>query len=150
MEYVMVPVPEDHVVDVMQYIARLVSRASVMPWTKESLGDYFDEIEEVGRALLSFVARNVVAGKEVSDEDAAEALELSLREIREIMRETNDGAYRNKFEPLMSPRDAAVVLPNKRTVQRRMISMTDSVARMIRAHERASNPLATTPTVDPE
>jgi len=150
MEYVMVPVPEDHVVDVMNYIARLVSRASVAPWTKESIADYFEELEEPSRALLSFVARNTVAGKEVSDEDAAESLELSFREVREIMRETNEGAYRNKFEPLLSPRDAAVVLPNKRTVNRRLLGMTDSVARMIRAHERASNPLSANPTAGAE
>ena len=58
MEYVMVPVPEDLVVDVMQYIARLVTRAAVVPWDKESVGDHFDEIEEAGRALLSYVARS--------------------------------------------------------------------------------------------
>jgi hypothetical protein len=142
MEYVMVPVPEDHVVDVMQYIARLVTRAAVVPWNKESVSDHFDEIEEVGRALLSFVARSTVAGKDVTEEDAASELEMSTREIREIAREINVGAQRKGFEPMFALREASIVLPNKRTVQRQVFSMADAVARMIRAHERATSPVA--------
>jgi hypothetical protein len=145
MEFVMVPVPEDHVIDVMQYIARLVTRASVASWDKESVGSHFDEVEEAGRALLSYVARSVVAGRDVTVDDAASELELSNREIREINREINMEGQRKGFEPMVVLREASVVLPNKRTVQRQVFVMSDAVARMIRAHERASNPLASPP-----
>jgi hypothetical protein len=140
MEYVMVPVPDEFVVDVMQYVARLVARASVVPWTKESVELYFDELEEINRALLSVVSRAIVAGKDMSEEDAAESLELSTREIRGLVREINEGAQRNKSEPLVVLREATVQLRNGRTVQRRLFAMNESVARMIRAYERASLP----------
>jgi hypothetical protein len=136
MEYVMVPVPDEYVVDVMQYVARLVARASVVPWTKAAVGDFFDEIDEAGKSLLAFVARLTLAGKEPAEDDAAEALELSVREIRGIAREINEGAQRGKFEPLLGTRDATVQLRNGRTVQRRVFAMNEQVARMVWAHER--------------
>jgi dsDNA-specific endonuclease/ATPase MutS2 len=112
----------------------------VVPWTKESVELFFDELEEINRALLSVAARAVVAGKELSEEDAAETLELSTREIRGLVREINEGAQRNKSEPLVVLREATVQLRNGRTVQRRLFAMNESVARMVRAYERASLP----------
>ena len=44
MEYVMVPVPDEFVVDVMQYVARLVSQAARVPWTKEAIEEFFDSL----------------------------------------------------------------------------------------------------------
>ncbi len=136
----MVPVPDEFVVDVMQYVARLVARASVIPWTKESIEQFFDETEEINRALLSFVARSTVAGKDVSDEDAAESLELSVREINALSRDINTEAQRNKNEPLLGLREAQVQLRSGRVAQRRLFNMNESVARMIRSYERASLP----------
>ena len=89
MEYVMVPVPDEFVVDVMQYVARLVARSSVVPWTKEGIEEFFDAVEETTKSLLSLVARYTVADKEVGYDEATEALELSQREIRAIVREIN-------------------------------------------------------------
>jgi hypothetical protein len=138
MDYVMVPVPQEHVVDVMQHVARLVARASVQPWDDEELGRAFDEVDEACRALLSFVARNVVAGKDVSDEDAAKTLELNVREVRAIVRDLREVADRGKHEPIVSLRETSVVLRNNRTVQRRIFAMTEAAARALRAHERTS------------
>jgi hypothetical protein len=137
MEYVMVPVPDEFVVDVMQYVARLVARASVVPWTKEAVEAFFDELEETNKALLSLVARHIVAGKDVGYDEAMEALELSQREIRSIHAEVNTAAQRNKYEPILAARETTVVLRNGREVQRWLFTMSDPVARMIRAVERA-------------
>jgi len=137
MEYVMVPVPDEFVVDVMQYVARLVARASVSPWTKEAMEEFFDELEETNKALLSFVARHTVAGKDVGYDEAMEALELSQREIRAITGEINVAAQSHKYAPVVTARETSVVLRNGRQVQRWLFTMSDSVARMIRAHERA-------------
>ena len=46
MPYVMVPVPEEHVQDVMQFVVRMASQATLEPWTQEALGELFDEIDE--------------------------------------------------------------------------------------------------------
>lgn len=138
MDYVMVPVPEEYVVDVMQHVARLVAKASVIPWDDESVGEFFDEVDEASRSLLSLVARSTTAGKELSDEDAAQSLELNVREIRGIVRDVHDAAGRSKREPIFALRETSVVLRNGRTVQKRLFTMTDVVARAVRTHERAS------------
>jgi dsDNA-specific endonuclease/ATPase MutS2 len=150
MEYVMVPVPDEFVVDVMQYVARLVARASVVPWTKEAVEEFFDELEETNKALLSLVARYTVAGKDVGYDEAMETLELSQREIRAITGEINLAAQRNKYEPMVAIRETTVVLRNGREVQRLLFTMSDSVARMIRAHERADLAKVEVPVISPE
>ena len=137
MEYVMVPVPDEFVVDVMQYVARLVARASVVPWTKEAIEEFFDDLDETNKALLSFVARHIVAGKDVGYDEATEALELSQREIRAVTPEINLVAQRNKYEPLMEAARPRSCCATDEQVQRWLFTMSDSVARMIRAHERA-------------
>jgi dsDNA-specific endonuclease/ATPase MutS2 len=138
MDYVMVPVPEEHVVDVMQHVARLVARASVIPWDDDAVKELFDEIDEASRSLLALTARSTSAGKDLTDEDAAKALELNLREIRAIVRDLQEGTQREKREPIVALRDATVVLRNGRSVQKRLLVMNEAVARTIRAHERAS------------
>jgi hypothetical protein len=138
MDYVMVPVPEEHVVDVMQHVARLVARASVVPWDDESVAALFDEVDEASRSVLSLAARSVSGGKDLADEDAAKTLELNVREIKAIVRDLQDAAVREKREPPVALREATVVLRNGRSVQKRLFTMTEAVARTIRAHERAS------------
>jgi hypothetical protein len=138
MEYVMVPVPDEFVVDVMQYVARLVARSSLVPWTKEGIEDFFDSVEETAKSLLSVVARYKVADKEVGYDEAAEALELSHREIREIVREINAAAQVQGFEPLIATQEASVLLRSGRMAQRLLFIMAEPVARMIRAHEHAT------------
>jgi hypothetical protein len=138
MDYVMVPVPEEHVIDVMQHVARLVARASVVPWDDDAVVGLFEEVDEATRSVLSVVARSAVAGKELSDEDAAASVELSVRELRTIVRDLGDIALRDKREPILVLREMPVVLRNGRTVHKRMFTMTDAVARTIRAHERES------------
>jgi hypothetical protein len=150
-DYVMVPVPEEHVVDVMQHVARLVARASVVPWDDEAVGELFDEVDEVSRSLLAVVARNTTAGKELSDEDAAHSLELNVREVRAIVRDVNEVAQRGKREPLLALRETPVVLRNGRTVQKRLFVMNDAVARAVRAKDReAVDDARSTPADAPE
>lgn len=138
MDYVMVPVPEEHVVGVMVHVARLVARASVVPWTDEDVADVFDEVDEATRSLLALVARSTAAGKELSDDEAATTLELNVRELRSIVRDVGDAAQQRQHEPLMTLREVSVVLRNGRTVQRLVFTMAEPVARAIRAHERAT------------
>jgi hypothetical protein len=138
MDFVMVPVPEEHVVDVMLYVTRLVARAGVEPWTNELINEFYDGVDEASRSLLSLVARATAAGKDLTEDDAAEALELSVREIRAITRDIYDETQRQKRQPLCGVRDTEVTLRNGRTVEQRVFSMTDPVARMIRSHERGS------------
>ena len=137
MEFVMVPVPEDHVVDVMQYVARLVARASIRPWEREDVERFFAESDEASRSLLSAVARVAVADKDITEEQVAEQLELNVREIRAIMREINDRSRDADHDGLLAVRETTVSLPNGRNAPRRLLTIAEPLARMVRAAERA-------------
>lgn len=138
MDYVMVPVPEEHVIDVMQHVARLVARASIVPWDDEALQELFDEIDEASRSLIGLTARTTSTGKNLTDEEAAKTLELNVREVRAIVRDLQVGTQREKHPPIVVIRDDKVLLRNGRWVEQRLLVMDEAVARTIRAHERAS------------
>ena len=57
MPYEMVPVPEEHVQDVMQFILREMAKASLEPWDDESVSKLFHEVDESSRSLLAYTAR---------------------------------------------------------------------------------------------
>jgi hypothetical protein len=150
MDYVMVPVPEEHVVDVMQHVARLVARASVIPWDDASVADIFDEVDEASRSVISLTARSILANKDLTDEEAATSLELNVREIRAIVRDVQEVSTREKREPLLSLRDTTVVLRNGRSVQKRVFAMSEPVARAVRAHERSTLDVGGEMPADPD
>jgi hypothetical protein len=53
MPYVMVPVPEEHVQDVMQFVLREVAKASLEPWDEKSVSELFHDGDEGSRSLLA-------------------------------------------------------------------------------------------------
>ena len=105
MPYVMVPVPEEHVVDVMQYVTRLVARASRVPWDQDAVEQTFLEADEGARSLLSLVSRTVLAGKEIAAIDAMHALELKMRDLAGILGPIDEAA--KDGQPSPAARDAA-------------------------------------------
>ena len=92
MPYVMVPVPEEHVQDVMQFVVRLASQASVEPWTQDAVAQVFEEIDEPARALLSSVANGVINGKPLTEADASAIIGMNWREVAGMVRELNEVA----------------------------------------------------------
>ena len=137
MPYVMVPVPEEHVADVMQFILREVARASLEPWDEESLSALFHEVDEESRSLLAYAARATVGGKELSEADAADLMQLRQREMAGIMRELNERAAKANRPSLVSARTVTETLPNGRTVEKRVLWMSDELAPLVRDAERA-------------
>ena len=139
MDYVMVPVPEDLVVDVMQHVARLVAQASAVAWDEDAAASFFDSVDESERSLLAIVARHVVADKDLSEEDAATSLELPVREVRSIVRDLAQTAKTENRRPIVALREVTTVLRNGRSVERRLLVMDSQIARTIRAHGRRSS-----------
>ncbi|MDQ1429420.1 MAG: hypothetical protein QOF40_22 [Actinomycetota bacterium] len=137
MPYVMVPVPEEHVQDVMQFVVRLISQASVEPWNEEAIAQLFEEIDEPARALLSTVAKGVIGGKLLNEADAAAVIGMTWREVAGMMRELNDAAAAGDHPPLLSRRSLSVTLPNGRTREVRALAIDDDVAQLVHAADRA-------------
>ena len=137
MPYVMVPVPEEHVQDVMQFVLREVAKASLEPWDEEAVSALFHEVDEEGRSLLAYAARAVVSGKDLSEPDAAALLQLRPREMAGLVRDINERAAQANHPNLVFTRVVTETLPNGRTADKRVMSMSDELAPLVRNAERA-------------
>jgi len=137
MPYVMVPVPEEHVQDVMQFVLREVARASQEPWDDVSVSELFHDVDEESRSLLAYVARATMSGKEISEAEAADLMQLRQREMAGIMRELNERAAKANRPVLVSARTVTDTLPNGRTVEKRILWMNEDLAPLVRSVERA-------------
>jgi hypothetical protein len=136
MPYVLVPVPEEHVVEVMSYVIRLVNRASIQEWDETAVAEFFRESDEASRSLLSIVARGVLAGKELTDQQAADFIQLSARETLGVARELNDKAKEeHRPQPILVV-PVTEELPNGRTREKRALAMPGYLAPMVRDAER--------------
>jgi hypothetical protein len=136
MPYVMVPVPEEHVQDVMQFVLREVAKASLEPWDQESVSNLFHDVDEENRSLLAYAARATISGKELSEAEAADLLQLRQREMAGIMRDLNDRAAKANRPPVLSTRTVTETLPNGRTTEKRVLWMSEELAPLVHAAER--------------
>ena len=137
MPYVMVPVPEEHVQDVMQFVVRMASQATLEPWTEDDVAQLFDEVDEPARALLSAVAKGVMGGNALNEADAAAIIGMTWREVTGMVRELNDAAASRSHPALVSRRSVTTTLPNGRTRDVRALIMDDEVARLVHDADRA-------------
>ena len=137
MAYVMVPVPEENVEDVMRFVVRLMSQAAVEPWTHESVTEMFEEVDEMTRTLLSAVASASLSGRPITESDAAKTIELNGRETIGILRELNEASAADSHAPIVTRSTIAETLPNGRTRDVRVLSMNEDVAGFVHAADRA-------------
>lgn len=144
MPYVMVPVPEEHVEEVMQFMLRSMTRAAQEEWDQEHVTRIFGEVDELSKTLLAHVARATVEGREVFESDAAAAVQLSPREAAGIVRELNELAREENRPAMIFRRPTTEVLPNGRTIEKVAIVVEEEVAPLVIEAEKvdlAANPL---------
>jgi hypothetical protein len=137
MPYVMVPVPEDQVEEVMQFILRAISNAALEPWDADAIGAVFHDVDEATRSLLAFVARSAADGIGLSDAEAAGKIQMSVRETMGIANELNTMTRESNRPALITVRIVPELLPNGRTTDKRMLLMDPDLAAMVRAAEQA-------------
>lgn len=148
--YVMVPVPEEHVPEIMQRVVRLVQQASMLEWDETSVGELWSASDEITRSLLSYVARSVLMGKPLTDVAAAEAIQISLREAATVMRDANETSREMNRPSILLLRGTSETLPNGRTVDMRYFVMAEETAKHIRTTERAHHASDPHPLLDDE
>jgi len=144
MPYVMVPVPEEHVQEVMQFMLRTLTRASQEEWDQENITRIFSEVDEISKTLLTHLARATMTGEEVFEASAAKAVQLSNRETTAIVRELNEVSREENRPSLIARRASVEVLPNGRSTERFAIVVEEEVAPLILEAEKAdlaANPL---------
>jgi hypothetical protein len=140
MPYVMVPVPEEHVLEVMGVVMRLAARRShdepPKAWDQDAVNEFFAKANEPTRALLSFLAHPKRAGKEFIPPDIARAFELEPSEVSGLLGPLNREFRRANRVPLFESRVHVETLPSGRTVKRRRLMMGSEHAQMVRAAEQ--------------
>jgi hypothetical protein len=148
MPYVMVPVPEEHVQDVMQFVLREVAKASQLPWDEASVTELFGEVDEASRSLLAYAARAIMSGTDISEAQAADIMQLRQREVAGIIRDLNERASKANRPALLTTRVANETLPNGRSVEKRVLWMSDDIAPLVRNAERAELADVPPPLID--
>jgi hypothetical protein len=136
MPYVMVPVPEEHVEDVMQFVLRAVARASIELWDGDSVAAMWAEIDEETRSLLAFVARAAAEGRELEVLEAARQIQMTPREVTGILNELNVLTRDSNRPTLVVARNVPERQPNGRTREKRVLGMDAEVADLVRDAER--------------
>jgi hypothetical protein len=145
MPWVMVPVPEEHVQEVMEYVIRTATRAQLQDWDLESAQKLFLDVDEACRSLLSIAARAAAAGKQLRDQEAADFIQLNVREMVGIIREVNEAANAANRPPLLSTSTINEELPNGRLREQRVIVMAPVNARLFRSAERSADNVESLP-----
>jgi hypothetical protein len=117
MPYVIVPVPEEPVQDVMQFVLRDVAKASQEPWDEGSVSELFQEVDEAGRSLLGYTARASMSGTDIREPQAAQMMHLRQREVSGLLRELNDRPAKANHPTLVITRTVTETLPNGRSTE---------------------------------
>lgn len=137
MAYVSVPVPEEHVEDVMRFVLRAMARASMVPWDAESFAELWGDIDELSRSLLAFVARATLEDHDLTDREAAEQVQVRPREIHALVAELAQESNRRRRQAIVTTQMVEDELPNGRIVEVRIIVMDPDVANLVAEAERA-------------
>ena len=141
MPYVMVPVPEEHVLEVLATVLRLAARQShdepPKSWDQQAVTRLFRKANEPTRGLLSYLAHPKRAGTEFIPPDIAAALELETSEVSGLLGPLNREFRRANRVPLFESRVHPETSPRGRTLRRRRLMMREENARMVRDAEQA-------------
>lgn len=136
MGFVMVPVPEEHVEEAMTMILRISARARLKDWDQAALSELFHTLDEPSKSVLSVVGRATLAKKAIDDVAVSEAIEFTRREVLGITRELNEQANASGYPALIVVRQEVETLPNGRTREQRLFSMTTELALLVREAEQ--------------
>jgi hypothetical protein len=89
--WVMVPVPEEYELPILERVLVLGMAASGRPaWSRELLAQHLQALDRDARALAYAVAQDVVAGRAVEDAALAQRFGMSVREVLGLAQEVND------------------------------------------------------------
>jgi hypothetical protein len=139
----MVPVPTEHVPEVMQFVLRLISDQEqgqvVQAWDQEAANRLFLEADEPARSVLALLAEPGNAGRPVPQAEVADVLELRPHDIGGIVGPLNTLSKEvyGRVPPIMST-DHNGQPAGGRQLQRRFFLLTPALAEMFRSAETAT------------
>lgn len=133
MSYVMVPVPEEHVPEVMRYVLELTESDDLADWDEESMRRFFASSDELSRAVLSYMAQPDHSGR-VRRDQVARSLELQgyLPKVIKSLKGRSEDEYGRV--PPVRPQKGSAGRPGRGGS---LLVMDEDVAELVRAAERA-------------
>jgi hypothetical protein len=137
MGYVMVPIPEELVVDVIAFMLREKARLGMEPWDQPSMDQLFAEVDESARSLLAFVAREAMANRDLGEAEAAAAMQMNWREVYGVFRDLNERVGAANRPGLMGMKTVTETLAGGQTTEVRSYSMSREIAELVTEAERA-------------
>lgn len=143
LKYVQVPIPEQYVPRVMEHMLMLMAKDAVQPWQPEEVHDLFLSSGEEVKAVLSYTARRIRAGRQVHVDQINRDLELPHAQVFRIIRELNDQAGERQRPQIAWIHAGVEELANGRQVKRRFVQMGDRHAELLEQADeadRAENP----------
>lgn len=144
MPYVMVPVPEEHVPEILRHVLRLVEDeadgeeeqgSTLRSWDPESMRDLFSESDELTRSVLSFLAQPGNTGG-VRPPQVAQALELQGRNLSTLLK-TLKARAEEEYGRASPVRNRKVSVGEAGSRRIRFLVMDEEVAELVREAERA-------------
>jgi hypothetical protein len=152
-DYVMVPVPKQHVQGVMAYLVRRFKDApkeELIAWDQEAIDRLFLEANEMTRGMLSFLAHPSRVGKEFQPVDIAKALEVAVSDVAGLLGPLMRSIKKDGRQSLFESRMVSHVAASGRTTRRSSLSMHDAIASMIRSAEKTAAELEPHPLLNPD
>lgn len=138
MRYVMVPVPTEHVLDVMRWVLfRAPEDGDVATRDSARVTKLVSEADELTRSILLLVAAAAVRDEPLRLSDIADELDHDPQVVRTAVRDVNQhalGAGRN----LLTVRSETAVGVHGNTGKIAYIAMRPDLARMVRAAAKAT------------
>ncbi len=136
MPYVMIPVPEKYVRQAMQYVLARTADDTIEPWDHASVSDLFAAIDEPSRALLSIVATHVLSrtrghGTGGSNGTSAPPPRHGRAHAGHQRVVRRSGTWADHPAPDRNPE-----LPNGRTEDLRLLTMSQSTAELVQQVDR--------------
>jgi hypothetical protein len=112
MEYVMVPVPEEHLAEVNQFLKwGLVTLPTIEGWDQDAIARFLGELEEPSRSFLLLVAKASAEFTVLTIQDAGEASGRSVHEVLGMVVTLNEAIRAAGGPPIALAIDAQVDSP---------------------------------------
>lgn len=89
MDFRMVPVPEEFVLEALEFVVRVLDEARQDAWSPALLQRVLDGVDPAMRRLADLVAQATVENRPLPQPEAADALGTSVRALLGLVREVN-------------------------------------------------------------
>ena len=133
MDFRMVPVPEEFVLDALEFVVRVLDEANQDAWSSALVQRVLDGVDPTIRRLAGLVAQATVENRPLPQPEAADALGTSVRALLSLVREVNARSIDLGRPRLLVPMPMIVAQPDGTYPTVPCITMESDVATSVLA-----------------